>query len=66
MNILDNLLLKFETDTNLRDFLMKKYVSKVPVVPDDDIPEHFDRWLGNLTDDEAMELLEEFEKEKTK
>lgn len=33
---------------NFEDYLQEKHMEANPMILDDDLPDHFDEWLGNL------------------
>lgn len=41
------------------EFLKEKHAESFPQLLDDDMPDHFDSWLGSLDGDEYIELANE-------
>ena len=42
------------------DFLRERHAELFPTVLDDDMPDHFDNWLGQLDGEEYMEFAQAY------
>jgi hypothetical protein len=45
------------------EYMQMIHANKFPEVLDDDLPDHFEAWIGNLDGAEIMERTEDFTKE---
>lgn len=45
---------------NFEDFLADKHMEEHPQILDDDLPDHFNDWLGNLDGEEYIKYADEY------